>query len=330
VPWLLSRGPVQYDAQAQVGPTDPLTFGNLDPLPRLAESVFTNGAVAASIRHSVTPPLPPSVNVIPQQVSLITAQDNVVLVVEGHAPTPRAAARYANLAAATFTEELNKYAHSVGAFAVQKLALPPAAPVQRIGATTAAVIGVLAGLLAGLGAVVLLIAVRRPVVDAHSALQATGAQGFGRLRLVRSGHGVRGLPNLIRQLREHPVGVLLLVGPRSTRSERRMLAAELSDILGTSRMTIVEDPSQAQIAGRQDDSLVLLVVPEGISHRALSTLADQYLDGRQCGVILVRGHSRRLHASGRRSRPEGPSRPRVSAASSNGRVDKHIEVPLEK
>ena len=37
LPWLLGRAPTQYEAQAQVGPTDTLTFSNLDPLPRLGE-----------------------------------------------------------------------------------------------------------------------------------------------------------------------------------------------------------------------------------------------------------------------------------------------------
>jgi hypothetical protein len=277
----------------------------------------------------VAPPLPPTAGVIPQRVELITAQDNVVLVVVGHATTPRAAARYANLGAATLTQELNKYARSVGSFAVQKLATVPATPVQQIGGATAAVIGVLAGLLAGIGAVVLLVAVRRPVVGAHAALQATGAQGFGRLRLVRSGNGVRGLPNLIRQLREHPVGLILLVGPRSTRAERRMLATELSETLGPGQLRIVEDPAQAQIVGRPADSLVLLVVPEGIAHRSLRGLADQYLDGRQCGVILVRGHRRRFRAAGRRSRHGPPPAAPVGTASRNGHPDRHLEVRMD-
>src|SRR5690349_13241284 len=80
-PWLLARGPTQFDAQAQVGPTGPLTFNNLDPLPTLGESVFNNGAVAATIRKSVIPPLPHTVSVIPQKVELVTSQDNVVFVV---------------------------------------------------------------------------------------------------------------------------------------------------------------------------------------------------------------------------------------------------------
>jgi len=294
VPWLLTRGPAQYDAQAQVGPTAPLTFNNLDPLPVLGQSVFTNGAVAATIRSSANPPLPSSANVIPQRVELVTSQDNVVFVVVGHGATARQAARYANIAAATFTNELNKYAHSVGPFAVQKHATPPATPAAALGRGAAATAGVLAGLVAGVGVVVLLLTVRRPVLSPAAAFDATGAAGFGRLVLARSGKGVRGLPQLVRNVRENPSEALLVVGPRRVGAERRTLVAELSAILGPEGMTVIDQPSAAQMAARPESSLVLLVVPEGIAYASLRRQAEQYLDGHNCGVLLVRGHSRQF------------------------------------
>lgn len=328
LPWLLGRAPTQYEAQAQVGPTDTLTFSNLDPLPRLGESVFTNGAVAATIRQSVDPPVPAAVSVIPQRVELVAAQDNVVFVVMGHAPTARAAARYANLAATTFTEELNKYAHSVGSFAVQKLAVPPALPVKQVGGTLAAAIGVAAGLLAGVGAVLLLLAIRRPVLSPASAEQATGARAFGRLRLASSADGVRGLPQLCHRLRTEGTDLLLVAGSPRTARLRVGLVNELVRSLAQRPITIVDGPTQWQVAERPDSSLVLLVVPEGIGHAALARQAEQYLDGGRTGVVLVHGHG--WHPF--RWRPLLlPARSRVAVASGSGKrhAERHIGLSAD-
>lgn len=329
LPWLLNRAPTHYDAQAQVGPTDVLTFNNLDPLPRFGESVFTNGAVAATIRRSVDPPLPAGVSVIPQRVELVAAQDNVVFMVVGHGSTPRAAARYANLAATTFTEELNKYAHSVGSFAVQKLALAPAESVKPLlGSTLAALLGVVAGLLVGVGTVVMVLAVRRPVLDGTSAEQATGARAFGRLRLARSSHGMRGLLQLCHRLRAEGSPLLLVAGSQRTARLRKALVNELARLLSERPVTIIDGPGQWQIAERPDSSLLLLVVPEGIGHAALVRLAEQYLDGGPSGVVLVRGQSRRPF----RWRPILlPARTRVAVASAPGKrhSDRHVGLSAD-
>jgi len=290
-PWLVNRGQAQYEAQAQVGPTAPLTFNNLDPLPKLGDSVFTNGAVAATIRASASPPMPGTVSVIPQRVELVTAQDDPVFVVVGHAAAPRAAARYANLAAAAFTAELNKYSQSVSSFAVQKLAVPPAAPTPKMGSGLAIGVGVLAGLLVGVGVVVLLLTVRRPVLSPKTAREATGADSFGRLVLARSGEGVRGLPHVVRSLRDSRAEALLVVGPRQVREGRRTLVAGLRKMLGPDGPSIIDQPGPAQIVAKPDSSLVLLVVPEGMGYSSLRRQAELYLDGRNCGVLLIRGHS---------------------------------------
>jgi len=329
LPWLLNRAPTHYDAQAQVGPTDVLSFNNLDPLPRLGESVFTNGAVAATIRTSVDPRVPAQVSVIPQRVELVTAQDNVVFMVVGHGSTPRAAARYANLAATTFTEELNKYAHSVGSFAVQKLPTPPASPVQPpLGSALAALIGVVAGLLAGVGAVVMVLAVRRPVLNGTSAEQVTGARAFGRLRLARSADGMRGLPQLCHRLRVEDCPLLLVAGPHRTSRLRQTLVNELARLLSQRPVTIIDGPTQWQVAERPDSSLVLLVVPEGIGHTALVRQAEKYLDGGRAGVVLVRGQRWRPF----RWRPILlPARSRVAVASAPGKrhSDRHMGLSAD-
>ncbi len=87
--FLLSRGTDNYQAQAQVSPLETLKLPNLDPLPRLGDSVFNNGAIADAIRTDQK--LPRSASVIPSQVELIAAQDNLIFTVIGHNADPQTA-----------------------------------------------------------------------------------------------------------------------------------------------------------------------------------------------------------------------------------------------
>ena len=86
---------------------------------------------------------------------------------------------------------------------------------------------------------------------------------------------------------------LLVVGPHQVRKERRVLVAGLRELLGPDGPFIIDQPSPTQIVARPE-SLVLLVVPEGIGYSSLHRQADRYLDGRGGGVLLVRGHSRQF------------------------------------
>lgn len=318
IPRLLDRVPDQYEAQAQVGPTEALNLPNLDPLPRLGESVFNNGGVAEAVRQSVTPRIPRTVSVIPERVELVAAQDNIVFIVVGHGSNPQSAERIANLAAARFTQELNKYAESVGSFAIQRLATAPEEPVARVSGPLALGIGLLSGLTAGVGLVALLLVWRRPIVDASGAQETTGTPVFGRVLLTANRDGTRGLPQLCRLLVAGPTDTLLIAGPRSTRRDRRILADELGNVLGWTRsvvaldpqdglnrslaqvgsrkagpreFVIIDSPSQVEVATRPDTSLVLLVVREGTPHASLRRQTEQYLDGGEAGVVLV--HRRR-------------------------------------
>jgi len=343
VPQVLDRAPEQYQAEAQVGPTQALKLPNLDPLPRIGETVFMNGEVAAAVRQSFAPPLPPQTRVIPDRVELVAAQDNIVFTVVGHGATPANAERIANVAAARFTQELNKYAESVGSFAIQRLATPPANPEARVAGPLSQAIGVLAGLAAGVGAVALLLVWRRPVVDAAGAELTTGVPVFGRVLLAGSRDGTRGLPQLCRRVMAGSTDTLLLAGPHNTRRERRVLAAELTRVLGWTRnvvslsprdsvnrsrsqptpkdpmgrpdFLIVDGPSQLEVATRRDTSVTLLVVREGIAQTTLRRLAEQYLDDGSAGVVLVHGPrwrtgTRRERAAARPEHGSGPSKPR--------------------
>jgi hypothetical protein len=337
VPRLLDSAPEQYEAQAQVGPSEALNLPNLDPLPRLGQSVFNNGVVADAIRQSVDPPLPRTTSVVPERVELVAAQDNIVFTVVGRGANPTSAERSANVAAATFAQELNKYAQSVGSFAIQRLATAPTEPVPQISASMSLVAGVGSGLLLGIGAVALILVWRRPVVDALGAQATAGAPVFGRVKLTPSRDGTRGMPQLSRRVLTGQTEMLLLAGPRSTKHERRVLAEELNGVLGWTRnvvvpqaergvnrsrahlpsieetdrrdFVIIDGPTQIEVATRPDRSLTLLVVREGTAHSSLRTQAEQYLDDGASGLVLVHGsrwHPRwwwqRLHRRERTAR----------------------------
>src|SRR5262245_2863557 len=159
VPLVQSQSADVYQTQAQVGPTKELRLPNLDPLPRFAQSVFDNGAVARDVRELRG--LPADASVIPGTVRLQTAQDNPVMTVTGEGSSPTIATSVANKAADTFVVELNRYKRSVGTFAVQSVAVPPAkAEPKLVSGPWGVVIGVLAGLVAGIGAVGLIVALR--------------------------------------------------------------------------------------------------------------------------------------------------------------------------
>ncbi|MGH3472483.1 MAG: hypothetical protein ACRDPG_10640 [Nocardioidaceae bacterium] len=320
VPMALDRGPTKYEAQAQVGPTGKINLQNLNPLPRLATSVFNNGAVASAVRDMYTPPLRDSVSVIPSRVSLVAAQDNIVFSVIGHGKTATEAQNLANVAATRFTLQLNNYAGPVGSFAVQQPAAEPAKPNPKLGGPLTIGLGLMGGLIVGVGLVGLLLLVRRPVASAVAAEEVTGAPVFARVRLMRHSGEIRGLPQLSRLIQTHPAQSLLLAGSHATAFERHQLADKLSLILRRSRrvrvvqggrpdsplpagrqakpgrspadddLLIIQGPTEMEVATRSASSLIVLVVQEGVRQSALVRLTERYLDGGPAGVVMVRHH----------------------------------------
>src|SRR3954453_5410720 len=175
-----------YEAQSQVGPSKQLLLPNLDPLPRFAQSVFDNGAVARDVRALLH--LPPGASVIPGKVQLRAAQDNPVLVVTGRGSSPQEAATIAHISGGALVTEMNRYSHSVGVFAVQSQAVAPSKPDPKVISGPAGVtVGALAGLVAGCGLVGLILAVRRQVVSAGVAQGVAGVPVLGTVPLARHG-----------------------------------------------------------------------------------------------------------------------------------------------
>jgi hypothetical protein len=298
VPVAQSRSDDVYRAQAQVGPTQKLLLPNLDPLPRFAQSVFDNGAVARDVRTVLD--LPADASVVPGKVSLQTAQDNPVMVVNGTGSTPRQAAAVANKAAATFVTELNQYSGSVGTFGRQSDAVPPAqAEPKLVSGPLGVAVGVLAGLVAGCGLVGLIVALRRPVVGAAAAEGATGLPVVGQVALARRGPPDEkarvAVGSLSRRLLREKHDVVYVAGP--VRSQVDQVAAGVEAFLthaGATPGASVPEVStlstsslETWVAAPDRCSLTLLVVPEGIRSATLRQLADQHSSGGATAVVLV-------------------------------------------
>jgi hypothetical protein len=171
--------------------------------------------------------------------------------------------------------------------------------------------------------VALLLVLRRPVLDVTSAEVMTGTPVLGRLVIGGSRRASRGLPQLCRRILRQRVDTVLLTGPRETSRIRKLLAAELAEMLDETLelvrpegeppeaqgapLRIVEEPSPLDLATRADTSLVLVVVKEGIAAAQLRRQAEQFLDGGPAGLVLVRTSvSLRPWRSRSRSEPKQP------------------------
>jgi hypothetical protein len=238
----------------------------------------------------------------------------------------------ANKAAATFVVELNRYSGSVGTFAVQHSAVVPAKPAPKLsGGYWVIVVGVLAGLVAGLGVVGLILVLRRPVVGAAAAEAATGLPVLGTVRLPRSGppdgSDLVGVGALARRLLMEGHQVVYVTG--TAQSQVDQVSASISSVLARARAappraTGTDGPDEASGARRKaptleivaletssieewigtpdDEALTLLVVPEGIKARSLRTLVDQHASGSAAALALVTLHRKGIRFASKRRR----------------------------
>ena len=316
LPALQARAGDVYEASALVAPNR-LTATNLDVVPRYGDRVFENGEVALAVRQALGLQ-DAEADVTPSRVELVSEQDNVSFTVIGRDENPDEAVRLADVAAATFTREMNSTTvESVGSFEIQSTADRPGEPVPALaGGRFAVVLGVLAGLLAGMGIVGLLLLLRRPVLDGTTATQVTSTTAVGKVTLPRStsdasGIGVAGIAPLARRLLVADPTVIMLVSPADAAAHRSQLASMLATVLGrirsvrlvqggevsgpladgrsdTGELVLVDNPSPDELAARPETAMMLLVVPQGISERSLRQAAEEHLDGDGwAGVVLV-------------------------------------------
>ena len=334
IPATLQQAPAQFQAEAQVGPIRTLRLPNLDVLPRLATDVFQS--VPDSEEVKLAAGVEAGESLTAEELELVAAQDNIIFRVVARSTSAEVAQDTANVAAARFAQELNVYSQPVGSFAVTRLAVEPTDPVPRLAGPMAWGLGTAAGLVAGVGAVGLILLMRRPVIDVAAAGEVSGTTALGRITLGRHGASATGLTQLCHRIVSEPTGLVLMVGPGNTRRERRDLAGELATWLNRVRrvvymgsrepvdeygsaslaafsdddqLIIIDDASPVEVATRPDEALTLLVVREGISSAALREQVQQYLDGEGAAVVLLRraSWSSQLRL-GKRGRPGMPSR----------------------
>lgn len=335
MPAALNRAPEQFEAKALVGPVKVLRLDNVDVLPRMGEVVFDTVPEAPEVRDAAR--LTGSEALGPEDLELVAAQDNIIFTVVARSSDPKVASDMANAAAARFVTELNIYSQPVGSFSISRLATAPDEPIPTLAGTQAQGLGIAAGLLAGFGTVALLVLWSRPVIDPATAGEQTGAPVLGRITLGRGDRPVTGMTQLCHRLLSQPTGMVLMVGAPNTRRARRELTGELSRWLGRVRrviplgsrepvddygsaslalpgfpdvLCILDDASPVEVATRPEQSLTLLVIREGISRAELQDLAQQYLDGGNGALLLVRRGSRlsrryRHRASGSPQRTAG-------------------------
>jgi capsular polysaccharide biosynthesis protein len=209
---------------------------SLTALPRYGEAVFNNGQVAQAVSRQFAGG--GTGNVIPDRVSLVADQDSIVFRVVGHDPDPETAAAIANAAATTFIEALNAPGVGVGQFAVMSDAEPPAGTGARLSRTLAIPVGVATGLVLGLAAVSLLLAVRRPVIDSAGVEEATGVPALGVVTVPRTRRGqfarpdqFPGLIPVCRRVLRLEMPTIVLVSQAREKRLRRQLSVGLTSVL---------------------------------------------------------------------------------------------------
>jgi hypothetical protein len=312
VPLALSQRTAEYQATAQVGPSGKLALPNTTPLPRIAESVFNNGAVEESVRTLLHQP---SGNIIPSKVQLIAAQDNLVLEVVAHASSAQEAIDIANNAAGAFVLELGKYQQSVATFSLTHKAILAKKVPKVAGGSASIVLGLVAGLLAGVALVGLLLVFRRPVVDASTAQDVTGLPVIGRITLPRhgppgAGDG-RGIALLCRRLLAASASTIQVAAP--SQAQAQLLVRSMTEAFGQMSAgrrppkrsgspgggslppvprVVAPEGTVAWISAPHEDSYTVLLAPEGISSRTLRLFAEGHDTGSPTGVVLVSTHRR--------------------------------------
>jgi hypothetical protein len=218
-PLMLAPAVPTYQADALVVARE-LTMSP-DALPALAETVFDGGAVEASV--TADPAVQDDVELIPDRLSVEAAEDSIALVVQARDANAATAVRMANLAADSFTLELNRAGVGVGEFVVQARAILPTQPLTQPRPEVRAAFGALAGLALGLGIIALLAVMRKPVITFEEVEAAAGVPLLGTVQLRRrwrAGYaeplGVPGIARVTRGLTNLPSSRLLLVGPATS------------------------------------------------------------------------------------------------------------------
>lgn len=328
LPLLQAQQDDVYEAKATVQYRGELLVPSVDVFPRVAQTVFNSGPVAANVRDTLG--LNDGAAVIPQRVELVDEQDNLLFTIIGRDGSPETAQKLADNAAAIFAQQMSSTPLAEGGFTQLTPTELPARPVASLtDGKLALVTALVAGAIAGVGVVVLLLMWRQPVLDAATAEQALGAPVLGRVRLPHRRRAIGrgdaiGIAALARRLPVGRTDLILLTSPPKAATERQRLSSELAHVLDRLRavrllrggeldlsewddatasphsskkrrspradreLVIVDGPTREEQAARPDDAVMLLVVPEGVRLALLRQAAEEHLAGELTGFVLVR------------------------------------------
>jgi capsular polysaccharide biosynthesis protein len=209
---------------------------SLTALPRYGETVFDDGQVAQAVSQQF--PDAAFNDVVPDHVSLVADQDSIVFRVVGHDPDPQTAADVANTAATAFVQALNAPGVGVGQFTLLSSAEAPPAAGGGLSRTLAVPVGLATGLVLGLAVVSMLLAARRPVIDAASVEEATGVPGLGTVTVPRTRRGefarpdqFPGLVPACRRLLRLKTPTIVLVSRTQEERLRAQVSVALAGVL---------------------------------------------------------------------------------------------------
>lgn len=156
-------------------------------LPRMAETVFTGQNVSREAVESGGLPFTPE-EFLEDHTEIETFDGTVVIRVNGLAEDPELAARTANAGAEALVTQLNEIGPDIAQFSVLENAQTPSEPVDEGLGLPMPLLGVLLGLVLAGGLLMLLLAVRRPIMNPRQAQSLTQVPLIGSLRVSRAGH----------------------------------------------------------------------------------------------------------------------------------------------
>ena len=340
VPWYQYQQPRQFDATALVVAAKLTTTTTV--LPRYATSVFDNGGVATAVERQFGP-AGDLEDIVPKEVSMVAAQDSIVMEVIGHSEDPEEAVKIADVAAAAFVDELNTPGAGVGVFEVQSQASAPVEATEVFRAAPYSIIvGTFGGTILGIGIVLLILVLRRPVVAGPRRLVGLPVAGLVYVPRRKPGKSdgsarLEGATTLARNVLGRAPETIYVLGTKRRASHTEMVTWALRDALGraptkgalirrvdggaplTRPVIHVDSPDDPRLLEMSASTLVLVVAPEGSSLASLRRVTDPF-DPAHAAVVIVRKTFRKGPAADEVvSLP--PSAPAAPSESSATKVD---------
>lgn len=301
------RNTPRYDATAIVA-AQQLAVSQL-ALPRFGSVVFSSGEVALDTHDRLGLTTRPS-DLVPAKISVTPVQDTFLFQVVGHDADPEQAKALANTAADSFTEELNRPGRGIGTFQVVQPARF-ALRASTLPVAVGSVVGALAALLLGLGALWVAAALRRPVVSADEAAEVVGAPLLAEVSLADGTPATAGESARLRRLQSSTRALLVSGGTRAARHGvvRQVVAATegpVSVLVATNeRASLAEALGPdvdvcSDLDGLVGDAVAVLQLPRSL----VASRAAQAVDAGRSLLLVRKGEARRavqlraLHALG--------------------------------